>query len=90
MDAFGRASVRQRQACVAHPIAAMPRHLIYAVRMFADRSHGPGSQPIIFSSKALQFFVIAVREICRAPANSHVQTVLEGRGVTPSLLRSGE
>ena len=31
----------------------------------ADSSHGPGSRPIIFPSKALPFFVIAVRAICR-------------------------
>ena len=40
---------------------------------------------IIFPSKALQFFVIAVPAICRASANSHVQTVLEG-GISQMFL----
>ena len=52
---------------------------------------------IIFPSKALQFFVIAVPAICRASANSHVQTVKDGPGVAPfylgvesNLKRTGE
>ena len=64
----------------AYP-ASISRHVRLDRPALIIQQIDPTARDLGQSSKALPFFGIAVPAICGASAHSHVQTLLEGRGV---------